>query len=87
MLGRSIEPSNLASRRQFRSVAIRQRTDTIPPRHGCLWACGLQENREDGSNPSRSRRCNRGRTPQKPLSLDAWEGAVSRSIREPEDLP
>ena len=38
-----------------------------PSRHGCLGACGSQENREDGVIPSRSRRCNRGQKPHTPL--------------------
>jgi len=44
---------------------------------------------EDGENPSRTRRCDRGRTPQgATIGLIAgWEGAVSRMIRKSEDLP
>ena len=59
----------------------------IPARHGCSWACGLRENREDGANPSRSRRCIRGRTPHTPLSRDCLGRRGARTIREPEDLP
>ena len=44
--------------------------------------------RENGENPLRSRRCNRGRTPHRPLRATcSWEGVASRLIREPEDLP
>lgn len=52
--------------------------------------CCLTENREDGVNPSRTRRCIRGQTlhdASQPLSGNRWEGAVSRPIRKPEDLP
>lgn len=49
-------------------IAIETRFETTPPRHGCLGACCCQENWEDRANPSRSRRCNRGRTPPVPLS-------------------
>jgi len=89
MLGPSNAPSNLLRLEDDRHgmVAIETWCDNIPPRHGCLGACCFQENREDGANPSRSRRCNRGRTSPSPLSRDAREGAASRSIREPEDLP
>ncbi len=38
---------------------------------GCLLACGQQENREDGENPSRTRRCIRGQASRamKPADL------------------
>ena len=51
------------------------------------YAHGL---REDGANPSRTRRCNRGRKPQLIATVTPqawWEGAASRVNREPEDLP
>jgi len=39
-------------------------------------------------NRGRTRRCDRGRTPRKPLiGSTGWEGAVIREIRESEDLP
>jgi hypothetical protein len=46
-------------------------------------------NRESRLTRERSRRCNRGRKPQLRHChvLARWEGAVSRMIREPEDLP
>lgn len=50
--------------------------------------CSVAKNREDGVNPSRSRRCNRGRVPHEATGEDnPWEGAVTRVIRKPEDLP
>jgi hypothetical protein len=42
--------------------------------------------REDGVQPSRTRRCDRERNLQKPLFDFKWEGAGSRIIRKPEDL-
>lgn len=63
-------------------------------RPGCRRARGSPENREDGANPSRSRRCHRGRTLQKTTVVSSFrreavprEGAASRLIRKPEDLP
>ena len=67
-------------------VAIQSTGVNMPADLGA-WGVLLQENREDGLNPSRSRRCIRGRTPHTPLRSDSWEGAASRVIREPEDLP
>ena len=47
--------------------------------------------REDGANPSRTRRCNRGNYPQESrfghCSAMEWEGAGKLKIRKPEDLP
>ena len=43
--------------------------------------------REDGENPSRTRRCNRVRKPQGSHCPEGWEGAASRMTRKPEDLP
>ena len=47
------------------------------------------QNRETGAIPVRSRRCMRGRKPQKPLICTQTdrEGAAGRAIRESEDLP
>ena len=43
--------------------------------------------REDGAKPSRTRRCDRGRTPQtKPLPDYRWEGAAQGRSGKPEDL-
>src|SRR6266566_6953285 len=42
--------------------------------------------REGGVNPPRPRHCNRGRNPQLPLAMSR-EGAGSRRIRKPGDLP
>lgn len=57
-------------------------------------SCVGRLEREDGANPSRSRRCNRGRWSQMPfliarvtVRIDRGEGAANRMIREPEDLP
>ena len=52
-------------------------------------------NRETGENPVRTRRCDRERKPPYATVhfeilislLNGWEGAVSRMIRESEDLP
>src|SRR5207244_4661545 len=43
--------------------------------------------REGGASPPRPRHCNRGRNPREPLAVAGWEGAGSRTIREPGDLP
>ena len=66
---------------------------------GGSWLAG--KNREDGAIPSRSRRCNRGRKPDKATAgrfMTSWfamriddkrqrEGSASRTNRKPEDLP
>ena len=48
-----------------------------------------ERKREPRLNRGRARRCNRGRTPHNAtvLLITGWEGAVSRVIRESEDLP
>ena len=57
----------------------------------CLLECRSHYNfrvREEGANPSRSRRCEWGRNPPTPLSDSlGWEGTGSRKNHEPEDLP
>ena len=52
-----------------------------------LWVAPWELKREDGANPSRTRRCNRGQTPHEPTVGSQREGAVDRMIRKPEDLP
>ena len=49
---------------------------------GCLLACGQQENREDGENPSRTRRCIRGRTSRamKPVDLVCIAATVFNTL-------
>ena len=47
-----------------------------------FWA-----NRETGEIPVRTRRCDRGPTPQYATVGYGWEGAASRTIRKSEDLP
>ena len=52
---------------------------------GCWLARGSQ-NREDGANPSRTRRCNRRRNPDQ-ATVARWEGPGNRTTRKSEDLP
>lgn len=55
-----------------------------------VWVLFSGLNREAGERPAWSRRCNRGRNPQKKshwVLLGAWEGVGSRESRESEDLP
>jgi hypothetical protein len=50
--------------------------------------CRIRPERESRKKRERSRRCDRGRNPRSHCSGEpGWEGAGSREIREPEDLP
>ena len=67
----SVSPSLLPSVIDVNSNVQLQSPQRAIPFPTDLGARGVspRENREDGVNPSRSRRCNRGRTPHTPLSI------------------
>src|SRR4029453_2634304 len=83
--GASTTLSTISSRVSPRGVRLRAVTDsdTVRP----LLAPGCPRGpREGGANPPRPRHCNRGRNSQVPLAMSR-EGAGSRTIRKPGDLP